>query len=165
MVSPLLTASPDEEGPEASWIASCAAAVEQYESYGWTIVTDDQRVLVVGDNVVSAVELDRGLGGEVQHYLSTRLLGGPVIELPGRPTRWIFLASGVEDMSPQTFVRIRARRGIVHMAGTFIPLPPSRLTSGDVVWKQPPIGKMPSLPQFASVAGALRAVTEGVGLS
>jgi hypothetical protein len=165
MVSPLLTASSDEEGAGISWVARREAAVQHYERLGWRVVTDENRVLVLCDNSISAVEVDRALGGEVHNFLATHLLAGPVIELPGTPTRWLFLAAGVEEMSPATHVRIRARRGIVHVAGTLIPMPPSRMASGEVVWKQPVMGGAPELPQFHSVAGALRAVTEGPGIS
>lgn len=165
MVSPLLTASPGEDGAGSNWTVRREAAVQQYEGLGWRIVTDEHRVLLMCDNSVSAVEVDRALGGEVQNFLVTHLLAGPVIELPGTPSRWLFLAAGVEEMSPATHVRIRARRGIVHVAGTLLPLPPSRMASGEVVWRQPVAGGRPDLPQFHSVAGALRAVTEGSGIS
>lgn len=165
MVSPLLTASPGEEGEGINWSARRESAVQQYEKLGWRVVTDENRVLVLCDNSVSAVEVDRALGGEVQNFLARHLLAGPVIELPGTPSRWLFLAEGVEEVSAVIHMRIRARRGIVHIAGTLIPMPPSRIAFGEATWKRPVVDRTPSLPHFHTVASALRAVTEGSGIS
>ena len=165
MVSSLLPASPGEGGTEGNWNVRREEAVQQYEGYGWKVVTDAFRVLVLADNNVSAVEVDRAIGGEVQNFLIRHGLSGPVIEIPGMPARWLFLAAGAEEVSPVTYVRIRARRGIVHMAGTLIPMPPSYFAFGEVAWTQPIDDRAPCLPLFHNVAGALRVVTESAGIS
>jgi hypothetical protein len=151
---------------ELDHLVRLTEAAAQYEDWGWTTVPERSRLLLLGDNNVSAIEIGRGLGGEVQSYLAVRLLAGPVAELPGTPTRWLFFISGFEEAGSANFVRVRARGGLVHGTRSLIPLPPSRIETGEVAWLLPPLARTPPmLPPFTAVVGALRAVTESAGLS
>lgn len=162
MATPLITGDglgddePDQHVPEARLTASAA----QYERWGWMVLGAGERLLLATDQNVSAVELPAAIGAEVQHYLAMRLLAGPVITLSCTPSRWLLLTESADDTTPVNVVRLRARGGIVHASGTLVPLPPSRLESGAVVWHVPPSIDGPNLPPFSAVVGAVRAVTD-----
>lgn len=144
-----------------------SSALERYSDWGWLVLRSENRLLLTTDHQVSAVELAAGIGGEVQHYLSVRLLGGPVVVLPGAPGRWLILTSSADETSQVNLIRLRARGALTHRLGTLVPLPPSRIDRGVVGWlgeapQEGPLGK-PFLPPFSAVVAALRAVTETAG--
>lgn len=153
------------DDPEFEQPDDFATATTRYDAWGWTTIPAGSRLLLVTDGRISAVEMDRALGGEVLHYLTARQLAGPVVALPGRPARWIFLTETADDASPVNFVRIRARGGVVHQSGILLPLPPSRLCNGLVDWHRQPSTDSCSLTPFSAMAGALRSVTETAGCS
>jgi hypothetical protein len=141
-----------------------SSALERYSDWGWLVLRSENRLLLTTDHQVSAVELGAGIGGEVQHYLSVRLLGGRVVVLPGAPGRWLILTSSADEASQVNLIRLRARGALTHRLGTLVPMPPSRIDRGGVGWLGGvPAGK-PFLPPFSAVVAALRAVTETAGL-
>lgn len=109
-----------------------SSAIERYSDWGWLVLRSENRLLLTTDHAVSAVELGAGIGGEVQHYLSVRLLGGPVVVLPGAPSRWLILTSSADEASQVNLIRLRARGALTHRLGTLVPLPPSRIDRGGV---------------------------------
>ncbi|GHH31625.1 hypothetical protein GCM10017774_11560 [Lentzea cavernae] len=125
------------------------------------MLRSENRLLLTTDHVVSAVEMPAGVGAEVQRYLGVRMLGGPVVVLPGRRgERWLILTESADEASQVNLIRLRARGALTHRLGTLVPLPPSRVDGGGVRW----LGSVPSgrvgLPPFSAVVAALRAVTE-----
>lgn len=142
-----------------------AATAEVYERWDWLVLRAGDRLLLAADTTVSAVEMPASIAAEVQHYLSVRLLAGPVIALPGTPCRWLLLTESADEAAPVSLVRLRARGGLIHRCGTLVPLPPSRLESGAVSWRVPPSLDGPTLPPFTAVVAAARAVSETAGLS
>ncbi len=137
-----------------------SSALGRYSDWGWLVLRSENRLLLTTDHQVSAVELGAGIGGEVQHYLSLRMLGGPVVALPGSPGRWLILTDSADEASQVNLIRLRARGALTHRLGTLVPLPPSRIDRGGVGWLgETPAGK-PFLPPFSAVVAALRAVTE-----
>ncbi|GGU70353.1 hypothetical protein [Lentzea flava] len=143
---------------------SFSSAFERYSSWGWLVLRSENRLLLTTDHQVSAVELAAGIGGEVQHYLSVRMLAGPVVVLPGASRRWLILTASGDSASQVNLIRLRARGALTHRLGTLVPLPPSRIDRGVVGWLgEPPLEK-PFLPPFSAVVAALRAVTETAGL-
>jgi hypothetical protein len=129
------------------------------------VVRAGDRLLLAPNDRISAVELPAELGAEVQRYLGVRLLAGPVIALPGAPSRWVLLTESADTAAPVNGVRLRARGGQVHGSGALVPLPPSRLESGDVVWRVSPSPDGTSLPPFNAVVAAVRTVTEPAELA
>lgn len=138
---------------------------EVYERWDWLVLRASERLLLAADSTVSAVEMPASVAAEVQHYLSLRLLAGPVLALPGVPCRWLILTESADHAAPVSLVRLRARGALVHRCGTLVPLPPSRLRSGAVSWQVPPSLDGPTLPPFTAVVAAARAVSETAGLS
>jgi hypothetical protein len=148
-----------------------SGALERYSDWGWLVLRSENRLLLTTDHSVSAVELGAGIGGEVQHYLSVRMLGGPVVVLPGgggagagRAARWLILTSSADEASQVNLIRLRARGALTHRLGTLVPLPPSRIDRGGVGWLGDSPVDRPGLPPFSAVVAALRAVTETAGL-
>lgn len=165
-MSTLKTTPHDGDDPDQHpALAGLAATARVYERWGWLVLRAGDRLLLAADAAVSAVEMPSGLAGEVQQYLSTRLLGGPVIALPGAPCRWLLLTESADEASTESLVRLRARGALIHRCGTLVPLPPSRLESGCVSWRVPPSLDGPKLPPFTAVGAAARAVSETAGLS
>jgi hypothetical protein len=156
MTTPVVTT---ERGDEV------AASATQYERWGWMVVRAGNRLLLAPNDHVSAVELPAALGAKVQHCLTVRLLAGPVIMLPGEPGRWLLLTESADEAAPVNGVRLHAQGGQVHCSGSLIPLPPSRLESGAVVWQARPSPEGPILPPFSAVVAAVRTVTETADLS
>ncbi|SDP93172.1 hypothetical protein [Lentzea jiangxiensis] len=140
-----------------------AAAVERCSSWDWLVLRSENRLLLTTDHSVSAVEMAAGIGEEVRHYLSVRMLGGPVVALPGASGRWLVLTESADEASQVNLIRLRARGALTHRLGTLVPLPPSRIDGGGVRWLgDVPSGK-PFLPPFSAVVAAVRAVTETAG--
>jgi hypothetical protein len=141
-----------------------SSALERCSDWGWLVLRSENRLLLTTDHQVSAVEMGAGIGGEVQHYLSVRLLAGPVVVLPGGPGRWLFLTESADEASQVNLIRLRARGALTHRLGTLVPLPPSRIDRGVVRWLGDGPRERPFLPPFSAVVAALRAVTETAGL-
>lgn len=135
-------------------------ALECYSNWGWLVLRSENRLLLTTDHQVSVVEMPGAVGEEVHRYLGLRMLGGPVVVLPGGSPRWLFLTSSADEASQVNLVRLRARGALTHRLGTLVPLPPSRVGGGVVGWLgDVPVGR-PFLPPFSAVVAALRAVTE-----
>ena len=103
-----------------------SGALERYSGWGWLVLRSENRLLLTTDHSVSAVEMAAGIGGEVQHYLSVRMLGGPVVVLPGGAGgagRWLILTESADEASQVNLIRLRARGALTHRLGTLVPLP------------------------------------------
>lgn len=167
MATPIITAAAhgsDEPHQQPSTSGLAAPAV-YYDHWGWLVLPAGDRLLLTTNDRISAVELPAVLGAEMQHYLTVRLLAGPVIALPGTPRRWLLLTQSADESAPINLVRLRARGALTHRDGTLVPLPPSRVESGVVTWRVPPSLDGPSLPPFTAVVAAARAVTETARLT
>ncbi|MEU7479583.1 hypothetical protein AB0A63_26585 [Lentzea sp. NPDC042327] len=141
-----------------------SAAQQRYSDWGWLVLRSENRLLLTTDHQVSAVELGSAIGEEVRHYLALRMLGGPVVALPGAPGRWLLLTESADEASQVNLIRLRARGALTHRLGTLVPLPPSRIDRGGVGWLgETPVDR-PFLPPFSAVVAALRAVTETAAL-
>jgi hypothetical protein len=165
MSTPSTTAAQGDEGthhpPPTSVLAVTAV---RYARWGWLTRQVGDRLLLTTNHLVSAVELPTALGGQVQHYLRVRMLAGPVIVLPGTPRRWVLLTQSADESAPVSIAQLRGRGVSTHHHGALVPLPPSRLGTGLVTWQVSPSADDPSLPPYASVVAAVRAVTETTGV-
>lgn len=141
------------------------AAVRQYSDWGWLVATVDGRALLTTDWSISAVEMPAVLGREVAQYLNVRMLGGPVVDLPGQPQRCLMLTASADDAASVDIARLHSRGVCVHRRGTLVPLPPSLLKCGPVRWRTPASLERPVLAPFSGAADAVRAITETSGVS
>jgi hypothetical protein len=94
-----------------------AAAASRCRSWGWPISLTGSRVLLSTGAQVSAVEFAEGLAGEVQRFLTMRMLSGPVVALPGAPRRWLLLAASADEAPQATIDRLAGRGGVTPRAG------------------------------------------------
>lgn len=147
-------------------LETLCGAVERYSGWGWLVLRSENRLLLTTDHRVSGVEMPAAVGREVHRYLGVRMLGGPVVVLPGGSPgagsggRWLFLTSSADEASQVSLVRLRARGALTHRLGTLVPLPPSRVDGGVVEWLGAAPVDRPVLSPFSSVVAALSAVTE-----
>ncbi|MFC4858753.1 hypothetical protein [Actinophytocola glycyrrhizae] len=95
--------------PPASGLTATAV---HYDRWGWLVLPAGDRLLLTTNDQISAVELPAALGAEVQHYLTVRLLAGPVIALPGTPRRCLLLTQSADESTPVDLVRLRARGAV-----------------------------------------------------
>lgn len=166
MATPTIATPPGGDEPHQHPPASgLTVTPAEYEHWGWLVLEAGDRLLLTTNERVSAVELPAAIGAEIQHYLTVRMLAGPVIALPGTPHRWLLLTQSADESAPVNLVRLRARGALTHRCGTLVPLPPSRVESGVVSWRVPPSPNGLSLPPFTAVVAAARAVTETAGLA
>ncbi|HEY0694078.1 MAG TPA: hypothetical protein VGD71_34175 [Kribbella sp.] len=121
-------------------------------------------LLLTTDDHISAVELPSALGSVVQHFLRILMIAGPVVRLPGAPSRWLLLTQSAQTAAPVNIAQLRNRGAVTHRDGTLVPLPPSRLENGVASWQVPPAMDGPTLPPFTAVVAAIRTVTETAGL-
>ena len=163
---------PDQDGKGATGLGRppalappglLAAAAAQCRRWGWAISLTGSRILLTTGSQVGAVELAAELAAEVQRFLLTRLLAGPVIALPGTPRRWLLLVASAERVPQATVDRLAGRGGITHRAGALVPLPPSRLACGQVTWQVPPALVEPWLPPLTAISAAVRSITDPPG--
>ena len=136
----------------------------RYAQWGWLTRLAGDRLLLTTDDNISAVELPSALGSVVQQFLRIRMVAGPVVRLPGTPSRWLLLTQSAQTAAPVSLAQLRSRSAVTHRGGTLVPLPPSRLENGVASWQVPPAMDGPSLPPFTAVVAAIRTVTETAGL-
>lgn len=165
MPTPSITAAESDEGTYHQQPTSVLAVTAvRCARWGWLTRQAGDRLLLITNHVVSAVELPAALGGQVQHFLGVRMLAGPAIVLPGAPRRWVLLTQSADESAPVNIAQLRGRGVSTHHRGALVPLPPSHLETGVVTWQVPPSSDRPSLPPFASLVAAVRSATETTGL-
>lgn len=158
MAAPIVSASTDDDGRRL--YASVSAALQQYSDWGWLTVPVGSRVLLTADWSISALEMPSDLCHRLARYLNARMLGGPVIELPGQPRRSLMLTSSADEAAPVDLARLRARDVCAHRRGALVPLPPTHLENGYVRWLATPTSGRPVLAPFSATVAAVCAITE-----
>lgn len=105
-------------------------ALRYQTDLGWvTTIVGSQLFLKLGKGLVGA-SMASGVGAEVNHQLTLRGLGYPVLHLPGPRDKWVFLAChdiGSPLPSAPHFITVLR-------AGDRVPLPPSAHLYGKVNW-------------------------------
>ncbi|MGB3438207.1 MAG: hypothetical protein WBA97_05580 [Actinophytocola sp.] len=156
----------DNEDQPEPLSPTCILAVMalRYAQWGWLTRLAGDRLLLTTDDRISAVELPSALGSVVQHFLRIRMLAGPAVRLPGKPSRWLLLTQSAQAATPVGLAQLHDCGAVTHSGGTLVPLPPSRLETGVASWQVPPAMDGPSLPPFSAVVAAIRTTTETAGL-
>ncbi|MFB9906021.1 hypothetical protein [Allokutzneria oryzae] len=113
--------------------------------------------LVVGDTV-GAISMRAGLGAETNAMLSLHLLSGPVIGIPGKPERWVFLTGPVTPVRVDTVLDLV--RIDVHLLapGTRLALPPRAAGLAGPRWVVHP-RQGHDLPPWQAVVSAARSTS------
>lgn len=92
--------------------------------------------VAVGTSVTVDVLEAPGAAAAVVADLPGNGLAGPVARLP--TGRWLIVTAAAADLDPGLLARARAA-GVLHGRGSYVPLPPSRLEHGRVVWAHRPV--------------------------
>lgn len=116
---------------------------------------DPATVLLVTGHGIDVVELPLG-ATPPEAIFSRAVLPGPVALWTSVRPRLLVLASttggaGVPDRLPEGL----PEGALLHSTGSYVPLPPSRVRTGDVVWMRPPQSLEWRLPQLGDVLDLL----------
>ncbi len=121
---------------------------------GWPVGQDAEGLVLRLGYGVGAVELPAGRGGEVIAVLRGRDMLGPVLALPGRRVRWVFLTApddpgAAASSAPMAGVRLRTS------GPDAVALPPTVTAYGPVRWLvAPPAAGVARLPRLRAVLAA-----------
>jgi hypothetical protein len=140
----------EEEAVRAPLIPTAAYYAE---AFGWPIAMDVDDIVLVCGEVVDALVMPAGLGGEVNHLLKVNRLYAPVVELREDDERltWTFLCEPRECNRPAGAL---VHHGVKHFgAGALVQLPLSAgCGSGTPRWvAQPRGGEDATLPPWMSI--------------
>ncbi|MGX7828977.1 hypothetical protein ACTG9Q_28210 [Actinokineospora sp. 24-640] len=120
-------------------------------------VTGEVR-LRLGD-IVDALVMSAGFGGEVNHHLVQAMISPPIIGVRGEPrgklNSWIFLTQPRTTMRKSTVVDLASTQVGWYEVGATIPLPSPGHDEGRLRWLSDP-GTGMELPTWAAVVGAVR---------
>ena len=116
---------------------------------------DPATILLITGHGIDVVELPLGTTPP-EAIFSRALLPGPVaLWASVRPRLLVFAATtgggGVPDRLPPGL----PEGALLHSAGSYVPLPPSRVRTGDVVWMRPPQSLDWQLPELSEVVDVL----------
>jgi hypothetical protein len=117
--------------------------------------SDPATVLLVTGHGIDVVELPLG-STPPETLFSRTALPGPVALWTSVRPRLLVLAStkGAEHV-PDALPAGLPEGVLLHAAGSYIPLPPSRVRTGDVVWMRPPQALDWQLPELGEVVDLL----------
>ncbi len=114
---------------------------------------DPATVLLITGHGIDVVELPLGTTPP-EAIFSRAIVPGPVaLWASVRPRLLIFAATtagGADQLPPGL-----PEGALLHSAGSYVPLPPSRVRTGDVVWMRPPQSLDWHLPQLSEVVDLL----------
>ncbi len=114
---------------------------------------DPATVLLITGHGIDVVELPLG-STPPEAIFSRAIVPGPVaLWASVRPRLLIFAATtagGADQLPPGL-----PEGALLHSAGSYVPLPPSRVRTGDVVWMRPPQSLDWHLPQLSEVVDLL----------
>ncbi len=116
---------------------------------------DPATVLLVTGHGIDVVELPLG-STPPEAIFSRALIPGPVALWASVRPRLLLLASttgggAVPDRLPEGL----PEGALLHSTGSYVPLPPSRVRTGDVVWMRPPQTRGWALPDLGEVVDQL----------
>lgn len=125
----------------------------RHDASAWA--ADPATVLLVTGHGIDVVELPLG-STPPEALFSRAALPGPVALWTSVRPRLLVLASttGVRGV-PEAMPAALPEGVLLHSTGSYIPLPPSRVRTGDVVWMRPPQALDWQLPELGDVVDVL----------
>jgi len=124
------------------------------EQLAWPLVVQGDAVWLPAHLGIVGVAMPAGLAGEVNTVVRQLRPAVPVISIPGRPIRWVFLVNAPDEGGQGRFPA-----PVEILAGPQrIPLPPTVIDAGPVRWVTRP-GSSAYLAEIADVLMAVRRVT------
>lgn len=143
----------DVQQPQTPAVALC----HSYRNlFGWPTTVDSESGevrLTVGVTIDTLI-FPPGFAGEVNMMLKVRMQRAPIIVVPGRPPRWMFLTQPRCELRQSTFAVLVRYRVEWPDKGSQITLP--NLAPGGVRWLEggPTVGC--ELPLWTTIASAAR---------
>jgi hypothetical protein len=116
---------------------------------------DPATILLVTGHGIDVVELPLGTTPP-EAIFSRAMLPGPVaLWASVRPRLLVFAATTGGGAVPDHLPEGLPEGALLHSTGSYVPLPPSRVRTGDVVWMRPPQSMDWKLPELREVVDVL----------
>jgi hypothetical protein len=126
---------------------------------------DPATILLITGHGIDVVELPLG-STPPEAIFSRAMLPGPVaLWASVRPRLLVFAATTGGGAVPDRLPAGLPEGALLHSTGSYVPLPPSRVRTGDVVWMRPPQSLDWKLPELREVVDVLarRVATDAAG--
>jgi hypothetical protein len=144
----------DESLPVAT---RCGMAADHYaRDLDWDAHSRGELVWTTAGLDVAGIDAPHDLAVGAYTHLVSRDLAGPIVAVPGRTDRWVFLVEPPPRRPLAGLLAVLADFGAHCLRrGTELDLPPTRVPGGELSWvRQPEPGGL-LLPRFSTVAAAL----------
>ncbi len=116
---------------------------------------DPATILLITGHGIDVVELPLG-ATPPEAIFSRALIPGPVaLWASVRPRLLLFASTTGGGAVPDRLPEGLPEGALLHSAGSYVPLPPSRVRTGDVVWMRPPQSMEWRLPELRDVVDLL----------
>jgi hypothetical protein len=116
---------------------------------------DPATILLITGHGIDVVELPLGTTPP-EAIFSRAMLPGPVaLWASVRPRLLVFAATTGGGAVPDRLPQELPEGALLHSTGSYVPLPPSRVRTGDVVWMRPPQSLDWQLPELSEVVDVL----------
>ena len=116
---------------------------------------DPATILLITGHGIDVVELPLGTTPP-EAIFSRALLPGPVaLWASARPRLLLFATTTGGGAIPDRLPQGLPQGALLHSTGSYVPLPPSRVRTGDVVWMRPPQSLDWQLPELSEVVDVL----------
>jgi hypothetical protein len=115
---------------------------------------DPSTILLITGHGIDVVELPLG-STPPEAIFSRALIPGPVALWASVRPRLLLFAGTTSGPVPDRLPDGLPEGALLHSGGSYVPLPPSRVRTGDVVWMRPPQSLGWELPQLGEVVDLL----------
>ena len=126
---------------------------------------DPATILLITGHGIDVVELPLGTTPPDAIFSRTALPGPVALWASARPRLLLFASTTGGRAVPDRLPDGLPDGALLHSTGSYVPLPPSRVRTGDVVWMRPPQALGWELPELAEVVDALARRVSGDGSS
>jgi hypothetical protein len=127
--------------------------VPRADAGAWS--SDPATVLLVTGHGIDVVELPLGSTPPETRFSRAALPGPVALWTSVRPRLLVFASTKGAASVPETLPAGLPEGVLLHAAGSYVPLPPSRVRTGDVVWMRPPQALDWQLPELGEVVDPL----------
>jgi hypothetical protein len=127
--------------------------VPRADASAWS--SDPATVLLVTGHGIDVVELPLGSTPPETLFSRTALPGPVALWTSVRPRLLVLASTKGAAHVPEALPAGLPEGVLLHAAGSYVPLPPSRVRTGDVVWMRPPQTLEWQLPELGEIVGIL----------
>ena len=116
---------------------------------------DPATILLITGHGIDVVELPLGTTPPEAIFSRTTLPGPVALWASARPRLLLFASTTGGSTVPDRLPGGLPEGALLHSTGSYVPLPPSRVRTGDVVWMRPPQALDWHLPELGQVLDVL----------